>query len=78
MEDVVWRLVLQTVDARVVQVHTLTSVVMITYMILPAPIVTAAWLGGLAVYYGVTSYNHPEHTGGPQVHLYIRAVFKAC
>ncbi len=36
---------------------------MLSYMLLPAPIATAAWAGGLAVYYGVTSQNHPEHTG---------------
>ena len=45
------------------QVHSLTTAVVISYMLLPAPFVTAAWLGGLAIYYGTTTFNKPEHTG---------------
>lgn len=45
------------------QVHSLAAAIVLSYMLLPAPVVSAAWVGGIAVYYGVTSQNHPEHTG---------------
>ncbi len=45
------------------QVHLLVTVVVLSFMVTPAPIATAAWAGGVIVYYGLTSAGHPEHTG---------------
>jgi len=44
-------------------VHSLVTVVVLSYMVVPAPTATAAWAGGLIVYYGLTSAGSPEHTG---------------
>ena len=45
------------------QVHLLVTVVVLSFMVTPAPIATAAWAGGVIVYYGLTSAGRPEHTG---------------
>ena len=44
-------------------VHALSAAVAVTFMLLPAEYAAALWVGGLTIYYALTSVNAPEHTG---------------
>ena len=44
-------------------VHVLSAAVAVTFMLLPAEYAAALWIGGLTIYYALTSANAPEHTG---------------
>lgn len=43
--------------------HLFSAVVALTFLALPTPIAAALWAGGLFVYYSVTAFGQPEHTG---------------
>ena len=45
-------------------VHIFTSVVAISFLLLPVNYAAALWVGSLTVYYLVTGTGEPEHTGG--------------
>ena len=44
-------------------VHALSAAVSVTFVLLPAEYAAALWVGGLVIYYALTSVNAPEHTG---------------
>ncbi len=46
-------------------VHVLSAAVSVTFVLLPAEYAAALWVGGLVIYYALTSVNAPEHTGKP-------------
>ena len=43
--------------------HIFCAVAAVTFMVLPSAHAAALWLGGLFVYYSVTAFGQPEHTG---------------
>jgi hypothetical protein len=45
------------------QMHIFCAVAAVTFMVLPPAHAAALWLGGLFVYYSVTAFGQPEHTG---------------
>ena len=46
--------------------HVLSASVSVTFVLLPAEYAAALWIGGLVIYYALTSVNAPEHTGKPR------------
>lgn len=44
--------------------HMFCAAMGLTYRLLPAAYATTLWAGGLFVYYMLTSFGEPEHTGG--------------
>ena len=44
-------------------VHLFTTVVALSFLLLPLNYAAALWVGGLTVYYLVTGSGEPEHTG---------------
>lgn len=43
--------------------HIFCAVAALTFMVLPAAHAGALWVGGMFVYYSVTAFGQPEHTG---------------
>jgi hypothetical protein len=43
--------------------HIFAAVALLTFLLLPPAHAVALWSGGLFVYYSVTAFGQPEHTG---------------
>jgi hypothetical protein len=52
-------------------VHVLSAAVAVSFMLLPAEYAAALWIGGLTIYYALTSANAPEHTGLKRECVYL-------
>ena len=46
-------------------VHIFCFVVVSSFLLVPAHYAAAFWVGGLVLYYILTSQGYPQHTGGP-------------
>ena len=46
-------------------VHIFCFVVVSSFLLVPAHYAAAFWVGGLVLYYILTSQGNPQHTGGP-------------
>ena len=46
-----------------VQVHFFTASLALTFIAMPFPAWTALWGGSLFIYYALTAFGAPEHTG---------------
>lgn len=44
-------------------VHLFNFVVATSFLLLPAQVAAAFWVGSLIVYYAITSQGNPQHTG---------------
>lgn len=44
--------------------HMLVASIALTFALAPPEYAAAVWVGGLIIYYSLTSGNKPEHTGG--------------
>ena len=49
------------------QVHFFFLMLGVTFATLPPAVAAAAWVGGMALYYGSTMFGEPEHNGAPIV-----------
>ena len=52
-------------------IHSFATVVVLTFFLLPANYAAAFWVGSLTVYYLLTGFGAPEHTGTLQLQLQI-------
>ena len=49
------------------QVHMFCCALALTFVAMPFPAWTALWAGSLFIYYSLTAYGAPEHTGASRV-----------